>query len=988
MRFVSWFSEDCFMNLSAKYWLHHKKRAMVLLGTVMVSTMAMTIGVFLARSASQGNIEKLLNACGNYDLLTLPIEEEHLETLAQNDQIAEYGIIRNGGLCQTQYSNAVPFGAFDTEQAQELFHYAPEKGGRYPTAPGEICGYRDTFHTLSVAPALGNHFTLELYDVHGTYVGGREFTIVGILNETDSFYGEIRSLENSFVETDGAHHFSEEETNLPQLFICSEDLPDVSTMTAMIRCTPDAIPSKKEESVANGLAKQGIETWYQMPNRLGTIGTIVSVLALTENELHDRAYLSYNDFYSSILIPVFLGIVLLVSFISVYAVMADAMKERRRQFGLYRSMGMSIREVRKRLLGEAFFFDAVGVAAGYALGLILYLLYLQICNAVSDAYVYSAFDAHPVARAISLSPYVWPWLLGFLFSSVALAAPVFFSTRLSPNEMLSPEKTAAPSVRHEKYSPYGRILRKVTGRKLSGNRPVAFLIFITGWTFVFGAAFMMGKADSDNVMLYEQLDVSESAGADYVARKDIYDTMWGNVLFNRHNEGISAEDMDALAADGDAASVEGVIRLPGLKVLCDGSNFSEKQKNALSPLNIENNQQNEFLRELYEKSKAAQGYARDDLLYKVPAVAADTDFLQSLSPYIRAGELDMEGLADGRKIVIVEYPNAELPNPFSVGDQVSLTDVVIPDPYVEAWDFSHNMMPEGYDPAFYYDYTDKSATDIEGYSFGAKVVFNAQICAVLHIDDENLKKMLDAESYVINEAHSGYISPGYEILCCTDALSAWGLPDRCYTDIYVNLTPDADVNRFEFLWYRIVGKSGKLDSISKIDVRRRIARTDRSNLILFSSMILLVIFTGCFGMMNAYHFAVNRNMRNLQILRAVGISRKALVFSHIRELFLCPLWAVVTSLLPVMVFDLVRRYAYYYAFELGHNVYTLADNGTKIINWSVRFPYDIELWKQPLPLIMTAAFLCLALLNIAVAVAPLGQIQKTNIVDGIRADDF
>ena len=985
---VSTLRNGDFMNISAKYWHHHKRRVMVLLGTIMVSTMAMTAGVFLARSASQGNVEKILNACGNYDLVTLPIEEEQLETLAQNKHVAEYGIILNGGLCQTQYSKAVPFGAFDTEQAQEMFHYVPEKGGRYPAAPGEVCGYRETFHTLSVAPALGNHFTLELYDVQGTYIGGREYTIVGILNEADSELGDIRSLENSSVAADRLHSFSEGETNLPEIFFCSEDLPEGCTMTAMICCTPDAIPSLKKECVAIELAEQGIETWFQMPNRLGSLRSIAGVVAWTQNELYARAELSYNDFYSSILIPVFLGIVLLVSFISVYAVMADAMKERRRQFGLYRSMGMSIREVRRRLLGEALCFAVAGVVMGYVLGLILYLAYLHICNAVSDVYVYSAFSVHPVAQAISLSPYVWPWLLGFLFSTVALAAPVLFSTRLSPNEMLSPEKAAVPSARRDKGSSYGRILCKVTGKKLSGNRPVAFLIFITGWTFVFGAAFMMGKADSDNVMLYEQLAVSESTGVDYVARKDIYDTMWGNVLFNRHNEGISAENMDVLAASEDIASIKGTIKLPGLKVFCDGSNLSGQQKDALAPLNIENNHQNEFLRELYDKTKTAQGYDADDLLYRVPGTAADRDFLQSLAPYVRAGELDMEGLANGSKIVIVEYPAAELPNPFSVGDLVSLTDVVIQDPYVEAWDFSQNMMPEGYEPTFYYDYTDKSVTGAEGYSFGSKVVFNAQVCAVLQVDDESLKSMFDAESYVFNDTHSGYISPGYGIMCCTDALSVWGLPDQRYTDVYVNLTPDADVDRFEFLWYRIIGTSGKMESVSKMDVKRRIARTDRSNLILFASMILLVIFTGCFGMINAYHFAVNRNMRNLQILRAVGINKKALVVSHIRELFLCPLWAVATSLLPVIVFDLVKRYACYYAFELGHNTSSLADNGTQIINWTLRFPYYIEIWKQPLPLIMAVVFLCLVLLNIAVAVAPLRQIQKANIVDGIRTDDF
>ncbi|MDE6530387.1 MAG: hypothetical protein K2K96_06410, partial [Lachnospiraceae bacterium] len=474
-------------------------------------------------------------------------------------------------------------------------------------------------------------------------------------------------------------------------------------------------------------------------------------------------------------------------------------------------------------------------------------------------------------------------------------------------------------------------------------------------------------------------------GADYVARKDIYDTMWGNVLFNRHNEGIYEEDMEELAASVDAASVRGVIQLPGLKVFCRGSNLSEEQKDALSPLNIENNRHSDFdfLQELFEKSKEAQGYDKDDLLYRVPSIAIDADFLQSLSPYVREGELDMTGLSDGRKIVIVEYPDAELSNPFSVGDCISFTDVVITDPYVETWDFSQNTMPTGYEPTFYYDYTDKSMTDIPGYSFGTKVVFDAQVCAVLQIDDENLQKMFDSESYVLTCS-----SPGYEILCCTDALPIWGLPDRCYTDVYVDLAPDADVDRFEFLWYRIVGKSGKVDSISKMDVKQRIARTDRSNLILFASMILLVISTGCFGMINAYHFAVNRNMRNLQIIRAVGISKKALVFSHIRELFLCPLWAIVTSLLPVTIFDLVKRYANYYAFELGNQSYILGDNGIWTGNWALRFPFYIELWEQPIPLIMTVAFLCLVLLNIAVTVSPLRQIRKANIVDGIRTDDF
>lgn len=975
------------MNISIKYWLHHKKRALALFCAIMVSTMAMTVGMFIARSASQGNVEKVLNATGDYDLVAALIEEEQLSILSENEKdIAEYGIVLNGGICKTQYCDPVPFGALNDEIAQKLFHYAPEKGGRYPEAPGEVCGYRSTFQKLGVAPVVGNSFALELYDTQGFFIGSKVFTITGILNEADSHYGDIRSLSGSY--TFGGSDFTEEDTDFPELFVYSEDIPDSHTLMALIRCDADTDPFYSgQDCAASRLMNDGIVTWIPLQARMDMLNWLTGMNCKTEHELYDKAYLSYNDFYSSILIPVFLVIVLLVSFISVYVVTADAMKERLKQFGLYRSMGMSVKEVRKRLIAEAISFDLTGVVSGYAMGIVLYCSYLWIVNAASNVRVFSAFNAHVIARAVSMNPYLYPWLLGFIFSALALVIPMLRATRLSPNEMLSPEKMTLPSG-HKKHGAYGRILPKVTGKKLSGNKSVSVLIFMIGWTFVFGAAFMMGKADSDNGQFFMQLEVTEGINADYVAQKDIYDTMCGNVQFNRHNEGILAEDMAALADSGDVASMGGVIELPGLKILYDGSNLTESQRETLSPLDIENNQTDDFLQELFDKSRYEQGYTDDECLYRLPSVAVDYDFMENLSPYVISGEMDMEGLAEGRKIVIVEYPDGELSNPFSVGDVLSLTDSVIDDSYIEAYDFSGNVMPEGYEPSFYYDYTDKSATGLAGYSFGSKLIFESEICAVLRIDDEELKNLLYSESYVYNSAHTGYISPGFGILCVSDALPVWGLQDHCYTDVYVNLKPDADINRFEILWYSIIGKSGDVDSISRMDIKQRIARTDRANLILFASMIFLVIFAGCFGMVNTYYFAVNRNLRNLQILRAVGISRKALAFNHIRALFRSPLLAVVTSLLPITIFDLVRRYATYYAFTLGHNSSILSENGKWIQNWSVRFPWYIELWKQPIVSIMLIAFLCITLLNIAAAITPLKRMYGASIIDGIRKDDF
>lgn len=977
------------MNFSMKYWAHHKKRAATLLGVIMVSTMAMTVGMLLARSASQGSVEKALYASGEYELAANPVGKSQLEVLSESGQVAQYGVILNGGVCKTKYSDAVFFGAFDSDASQRMFHYTPEKGGRYPKASGEICGYKDTFRRLGVAPYIGSRLTLELYNAEGAQIGEKEFTVTGVLDEADSLYGVKRSMADAYSEEKGVFAEAGEKWDFPELFISREDLPDSCTMTALIRCAADAVPSE----TARALADRGIPVWTPNPDMLSALSTIAMVDYETENDLYSRAHLSYNDFYASILIPAFLGITILASFISVYVVMADAMKERQKQFGLYRSMGMSMGEVRRRLFMEGFFFDFTGVAAGYAAGIFIYVIYLQAVNAVSDVSVCSAFCVHRIAGAVSLNPFVYPWLLGLVFSAAALGVSMLRFLRLSPNEMLAPEKTAALSGRHKRRFRRRRALGRITGRKLSGNRAVSLLIFLTGWSFVFGAAFMMGKADSDNWLFYPKLDDAEEADADYVARKDIEQTMCGDVTFNRHGEGISADDLSALAASGDVDSVRGVIKLPGLKVYGSGGNLSAAQQEALAPLNIENDWQ-DYLVEMEEKSKIALGYAASDRLYGLPCVAVDSGFMtERLSKYVVSGGLDMKGMAEGKKVAIVEYPDAEMDSPFSIGDMVSLTDSVIHDPYIEDFDFSESNAPEGYEPAFYYDYKGdyegEEMKHIAGYAFGEKVVFDAQVCAVLHVDDEKLKNLMYSESYVWSDAsYSHRISPGYGILCITDALPGWGLPDRCYTDVQVNLKPDADVERFERQWYTVIGNSGAVKSISRMDVRQSIAQTDRMNMILFASMILLVIFTGCFGMVSAYYFAVNKNMGNLQVLRAVGISRRALVFCHVRELLLWPLWAVVTSLLPIAVFDMVKRYAYYYAFTLGHNAVFSADNGKLIQNWSTRFPWYIELWKQPIALIMAVAFLIITLLNIAAAAMPLVHMQKADIITGIRTDDF
>lgn len=960
------------MQLSIKYWKYHLSRAIAVVSAIMISTMAMTIGVLLARSASETDVQKKLDICGDYDIVAPRIEEEELRMLDENKNVARWGILWNGGTCRTKTSAELHFGAMNSSEAQELFHYEPEKNGRYPKMEGEICGYKSSFEALGTAAVVGNQFELAIYDPEGTFVTEKEFTIVGVLNDQREVY------ENVIRSTRYLVGDNPDKTEFPEMFVHRDEIPKQGTMTALIRCASDV----NQYEAANSMRAQGIKVCDG--TRLAELGSIAMVAFETEQELFDRAHLSYHDFYSSFLIPAFMGIVLIVSFISVYGVMSTAMLERQKQLGLLRSIGMNRSCVRKMLFSEALVFCFTGVILGYGAGILIYAFYIQTVNALGQVRIYSAFHVHPIAAAVSLDPYLYPWLCGLAFSVLAVMIPFVRGSGQSPNEMLFPEKRNA--IKEKRGQGNGRgIIRKIIDQCLNRESGVIVVIVVTGWTFVFGAAFMSAKADCDSTFSLQKLEEVSLAGADYSVSKDLDHTKLAIAQFNRHNEGISTEDMDILRQSEDVASVRGVTRLPGLKLLYREGEITQDRREVLDKLDISHNVA-DFLLELDQKSREAQGYEPEDLLYSLPAVAVDSDILDELEQYVVSGEMDRVKLQNGSGIIIAEYSEEGTENPYEVGDRVNLTDTVISDSYVESFDFSTNEIPEGYQENFTYDYSDGSATGLPGYAFGKKVEFQTDVCVVVSIDDEALKSLLYFESQAMNEQHNGVVSPGYGIICSREALAGWGLPDRCYTDVYVNLDKRADTDRFETMWYPIVGRSGKVNCISRKAIEQRVVRTELSNMVLFATMIILIIVTGCFGMVNSYSFAIRKNMKNLQILRAVGMSRRKLVRAYIKEMFLWPFVTVITAVIPVYMFELVRKYAYHYAFDLNHNSYTIAENGKGVICWQALFPWYIELWEQPVIPFMIVAFAVLVIVNICAGTVPMRNLRKMNIAEGIRRE--
>ena len=133
------------LKLSLRYWRVHWKKLIKVLFAMILSSAALMIAFLLARSSTEKSVQDVLNVNGNYDIVVQDLTKSQLDIFASDDQIAEYGIVQNGGVCCTKNETMIPYGAFLSKKAVDMFHYPVEKGGHYPQKSGEIAGYESSF---------------------------------------------------------------------------------------------------------------------------------------------------------------------------------------------------------------------------------------------------------------------------------------------------------------------------------------------------------------------------------------------------------------------------------------------------------------------------------------------------------------------------------------------------------------------------------------------------------------------------------------------------------------------------------------------------------------------------------------------------------------------------------------------------------------------------------------------------------------------------
>ena len=944
------------LNLSLKYWGKHKRRALTIIFAIAISMASLTCAAFLARSASVAYLEGQLDYSGAYDVIIPDISEENLNNYESDERFSAAGVLYRGGTITTYGGKSFHFGAL-SDSAVDLYHFTTG-AGRYPERSGEITAIRSFFEANGCSAKIGSTLTLELCDLEGNVFQKKEFTIAGVIENE-------RGTTINRTTLSGVNDYA-----FPQVFLYYDDLPEncKRDLLANYAISTD-IRQMKAEFEDKGIAFHDGGRIMMM-----NVSALAPMTEISEAGLNETLGEAHKDFYAYALIPTFSGIVLIVAFVSIYNVISTSLSERKRQLAMLRCIGMERRQTVRMALTEALFMVIGSMAIGFVIGVAVYIGILAFQKS-AGINVYPSFRVNKVIQATTVNPYVFPAVSCFICSFSAVLLPYIREISSSPVESMREDNPVTAG------KAFGIKSRRAVLGKMSGgvrqNLSCFIIVLIVIWTAVFGYAYFSAQSILDSNVYRRALENSRLTGLDYLAQRDFYTARLASSQINRHGSGIPPEFAAGIYESSDVQVVYGMIEAQSTKAVYRANEAAEEILTALSAANIDSNVYLTGLEELHEKTLRKQGYLEDEILFNIPTIGVTMEALDFLSQYLVDGSIDREKLLSGEEILLLQTAEH---SPYSVGDSIPMTDVVIDDPVAEEFDFSHGYVPDGYEPDFYFKYTDIDNPDsYPGYAFGMRHDYEVTVAGHMMITDPDIAAFFHTEG-VIGDC-------GFNILCVTDAFPQWGLPDRNYSKLGVKLAEGADIERFEELWYSTIGNSREIGSTSVAAIYRQMNSATRTNLSVFYAIIAIVIVLGLVGIINSTNLRIRRQLHTYSILRAIGFSRRGLVAMVLKQGLVYAVIGSITSFIPLGFFEIVRQIANK-PFQSGVGEVLTIQNGRIDIPWYHLFPRYIELFAQPVLLIICVVFAMMCLVILLSNVIPAIWIARKNITEALRNDDF
>ena len=959
------------INLSLKYWLNHRSRAFSVILAVAMAMAALTCTTFLVRGACQTALTGHLDACMFADFTLIDVDGETIKKYQNDERVTGSGLLYRDGKVKISEGVEYVFGAM-TEKGAPLYHF-PFEVGDYPQKSGEIAMTRTMLESLGYPVGVGMTVSVDLYDLEDNPIGNREFIVSGVFKDQSEYFFEPIDRKYGSPDIFASAAASNNYYIGPLVFLHYDDLSPNARTDLMLAAgeSNEGYYSLRDELVENKI--KYIKSYKNL--QIGIVTNQFGLTGDTEEEMLAALKYSLPDEYTRTLIPVFTAVTVIVAFVSIFSVVSTSLTERRRQLAMLRCIGMTKKKAFMMMLSEALVIVAIGLVIGFVLGVGAYLAVFYVQKNVLGLETYLAFSVHPAVVSMTVSPYILPLVSCFICGFLAMVIPSLIELRRSPVEGLQ-SRSGKKRKALFKFKNKTLLIGKISGG-LPQNLPYYIIVIAVMWSGVFGWTYFSAKTDRETRRLRDVLD-NDLLGVDYLANREEFNPL-GNAQLNQHFSGIAPEYAEKITNYPEVEKVFKAMEIRSTKVIFERGSLDEKSEKTIAPLNTENMITME-LDDLFYKTLEFQGYAENEALYNVPSVAVTTDTFEELSKYLVEGEINADKLRSGEEVLVVKLGDSEL---FSVGDTVSMTDVVIEDKAAEEYDFQRGGVPEGAEISFYFKYPDEERDDLvsPGYAFGKRKDFTVKIGGVLKFDDDDPI----CEFYRTLSLVGGRRI--FQFICDENAVSAWGLPDRNYTKLGVKLIEKADVDEFEKTWYEVVRSSPKIKSNSLAKVLRELNNKSNANASVFFAIIITVVILGLVGIVNSANLRVRKGLQSYSTVRALGLSKNKLTGIIMRQGVVCALWGAVSSLIPLGVFEFFKQLSFKLLDE--HQWLIERDeNGILNFKWYDSFPWHIDPLAQPVYIIIPIVFAAVCAVIIISNIIPARWIARKNITEALRNDDF
>lgn len=990
-----------FLSLSFAYWKKHIKRISTLAAVCILGAAALCFSCLYIRSEKTLVMEENLTLQGDYDVVVYGMEEKDLSFISENEDVSSYGFYRELGYAGAGGDSQYKVASFPNGNSAKMYHMTCIQGG-YPENDNEIAIDADTAKKMGIEPMPGQKLTLTLHNMENQKLEKREYTISGIFQASSpsSFGGFYRYPE---VASEALEGYS-----VPVIFVFDgeKDLFQNSLITVFLQTDSD-IRTLATELEQASFPKMGCTV------PMGRTASYSYILGLADHMITEYGEMSissllqairdgnvWKDFYSSVLIPLFAALILVIVAISVYSIVWDIMMGRSREIAILRSIGMTKQGTVCYLFAELAVFISVFLGLGMMAGGALHYLLVMGMNAYRNTKIPLGFHASSYVASVTPNPWLYAAAVIAISSVAAIVRPLFRMSKNTPIALFGiqyKKKEKQPGRHFTEFS--GCTWKRVISRHVRfHDTSVLVIMGIIMCAAFFGYNYFRAFTDKENVEYANELSEEGLDGWDFAAEKSTMFDPYTFLIENHHDSGVDEETYNLFAKKDFIKTAFARIVNKSTRLAYPENDVPDAVNEMMDPFSllqfdIYETSENDYERTEYEAEKAMLeqiGYKEEEDIYALPTIGILPEEFSALSPYVTDGKIDLDKIKTGEEAVLVVPTDMQnvAEEAFHAGDELPLSDIELSEKE-DSYSFFESLFDYA-DPVYLKYVEDPSSGAIVRYityAFGKRKDIHTKIGAVVVLDDEKLY-----ERYLLPcQELAGYGSEDVAYAPCLlgtpDTFSGWGLPDHLFTETKFSIADQNRLSDANASFYETIG-TGNLTFASSFEIKEKMKENAGNTMTIYYVMIIMLIFLGMLAVGIKFYSRIKLNSQTIARLRAIGMSLSQIEALILRQNVLYPLIGGAVSFLPTLLCEVFFRYIKKQVDLGAWGGVTIITDASAEMPWYHNVPFRYSLFGyHPIIVILTIVIVFEILMLIA-TIPQIRYMRKQKIAEVIDKDSF